>query len=59
MISYLKRMGLAFGCFDFGLTESAETVFFECNPNGQWSWLQERTEAPIAEAFADLLKGGV
>ncbi|TDD94355.1 ATP-grasp ribosomal peptide maturase [Actinomadura rubrisoli] len=58
MISYLRNFGLAFGCFDFGLTERGEPVFFECNPNGQWGWLEEQTGAPITAAFADLLKGG-
>lgn len=58
VIAYLKRLGLAFGCFDFGLTGSGEAVFFECNPNGQWGWLEESTGAPIAAAFADLLRGG-
>ncbi|GAA4060242.1 ATP-grasp ribosomal peptide maturase [Actinomadura miaoliensis] len=58
MVRYLEHFGLAFGCFDFGLTAEGEQVFFECNPNGQWSWLEERTGAPIAAAFADLLKGG-
>ncbi|MFC5183451.1 hypothetical protein [Actinomadura harenae] len=48
MVRYLKVFGLEFGCFDFGLTERDEPVFFECNPNGQWSWLEERTGAPIA-----------
>jgi hypothetical protein len=56
LISYLKHFGLAFGCFDFGLTEQGEPVFFECNPNGQWSWLEEETGAPISAALADLLK---
>ncbi|GAA4238571.1 hypothetical protein GCM10022254_55080 [Actinomadura meridiana] len=58
MARYLKYFGLAFGCFDFGLTARREPVFFECNPNGQWSWLEDETEAPIARAFADLLEGG-
>lgn len=58
LISYLKHFDLAFGCFDFGLTERGELVFFECNPNGQWSWLEEETGAPISAALADLLMRG-
>lgn len=58
MVTYLNRLGLAFGCFDFGLTEENEAIFFECNPNGQWGWLEDATGAPITAAFADLLQGG-
>jgi hypothetical protein len=58
MIAYLRHFGLAFGCFDFGLTERGEAVFFECNPNGQWGWLEDQTGAPITAAFAELLEGG-
>jgi hypothetical protein len=30
----------------------------ECNPAGQWLWLQEETGAEIAEGIADLLVSG-
>jgi len=59
MVAYLHRMGLAFGVFDFGLTEDGGWFFFECNPNGQWAWLEKHTELPIADAFADLLQEGL
>lgn len=38
--------------------ELIEPVLFECNPNGQWGWLEDQTGAPITAAFADLLQGG-
>lgn len=53
--AYLRRFGLVFGCFDFALTAAGEAVFLECNPNGQWAWLQQPTGLPMAQAFADLL----
>ena len=31
----------------------------ECNPAGQWLWLQEETGVPIAAALADLLTEGM
>ncbi|WP_026313804.1 ATP-grasp ribosomal peptide maturase [Actinomadura flavalba] len=58
-VRYLRHFGLAFGCFDFGVTEDGAAVFFECNPNGQWAWLEEATGAPITAAFAGLLEGGL
>jgi hypothetical protein len=31
----------------------------ECNPNGQWLWLEHEAGLPIAAALADLLSSGV
>lgn len=52
---YLKRMHLNFGCFDFIVTPDGEYVFLECNPNGQWLWIEEETGMKISEAIADAL----
>jgi glutathione synthase/RimK-type ligase-like ATP-grasp enzyme len=54
---YMKAMSLNFGCFDIGIVEDGSPVFFECNPNGQWLWIEEMTGAPIGRAIADLLMG--
>ncbi|GAT68498.1 30S ribosomal protein S6 modification protein RimK [Planomonospora sphaerica] len=53
--SFLAALGLSFGAFDFALGRDGTPVFLECNPNGQWGWLEEATGVPIAEAVADLL----
>ncbi|MGA6160678.1 ATP-grasp ribosomal peptide maturase [Stenotrophomonas sp. NPDC087984] len=54
---YLSAFGLVFGCFDFALTgdgdSTADWVFIECNPNGQWGWLPDADA--ITTAFADTL----
>ncbi|WP_086711498.1 ATP-grasp ribosomal peptide maturase [Streptomyces antimycoticus] len=54
---YLSAFGLVFGCFDFALTgdgdSTADWVFIECNPNGQWGWLPDADA--ITTAFADIL----
>lgn len=52
--AFLDDLGLRFGAFDFALTESGP-VFLECNPNGQWGWIEDETGLPIARAIADLL----
>ncbi len=49
---YMQAFGLNFGCFDFIITKSGETVFLECNCNGQWYWVEQRTGQPIGEAIA-------
>ncbi|OKH31985.1 hypothetical protein NIES2101_41085 [Calothrix sp. HK-06] len=54
-IAYMKAFGINFGCFDIAYSKSGEYVFFECNPNGQWLWIEELTGAPISKAVADML----
>lgn len=55
LLAYLEKCNLNFGCFDFAFSKNGEFVFFECNPNGQWLWIEELTNAPISEAVANLL----
>jgi hypothetical protein len=54
-VRYLSRMGLGYGAFDFIETEQGETVFLECNPNGQFGWLEERLGHPITNSIANHL----
>lgn len=56
--AYLDRFGLAFGAFDFAVTTEGQYYFLECNPNGQWGWLEDETGIPMAEAFAKYLAEG-
>jgi ATP-grasp ribosomal peptide maturase len=58
MFTYLKSFGLVFGAFDFALTRDGQWVFLECNPSGQWAWLEDGTGLPMISAFADLLERG-
>ena len=57
-IKFLDRMKLNFGAFDFIVTPSGEYVFLECNPNGQWLWIEMETGLKISEAIADALTTG-
>lgn len=52
---YLSRLNLNFGCFDFILTPEDEYVFLECNPNGQWGWIEDVCKIPMSEAMVDCL----
>ncbi|MDP9609181.1 ATP-grasp ribosomal peptide maturase [Streptomyces demainii] len=56
--SYLMHFGLVFGAFDFTLSASGEWTFIECNPSGQWAWLEPPTGLPMIAALADLLERG-
>lgn len=49
---YLKRMGLRSGCFDFAERADGSLVFFECNPAGEWLWIQRATGVDISGAVA-------
>jgi hypothetical protein len=49
-------MGLEYGAFDF-LVKKGEPVFLEVNPDGDWSWIEDRTEQPtITRAVARMLR---
>ncbi|MGI9001791.1 MAG: ATP-grasp ribosomal peptide maturase [Pseudonocardia sp.] len=53
----LRRLGLRFGAMDFVVAPDGEWWFLECNPNGQWAWIETETVMPIAAALADALEG--
>lgn len=53
---YLSRLQLHFGCFDFIVTPNNEYVFLECNPNGQWGWIEDECHTSVmSEAMVDCL----
>ncbi|MEV5412599.1 ATP-grasp ribosomal peptide maturase [Thermopolyspora sp. NPDC052614] len=54
--AYLSHFGLLFGAFDFGLRADLTLDWYECNPAGQWHWLEEETGLPMTSALADLLE---
>lgn len=49
---FLKQMNLNFGCFDFIVTPNNEYVFLECNPNGQWLWIELMTGFDVSKIIA-------
>ena len=50
--AYLSEMGLTAGFFDFAEPEAGPPVFFECNTNAEWYWIEWLTKHPIARAVA-------
>lgn len=50
--NFLKKMNLNFGCFDFIVTPNDDYVFLECNPNGQWLWIELQTSFDISKIIA-------
>ncbi|MFH8474713.1 ATP-grasp ribosomal peptide maturase [Streptomyces sp. NPDC018000] len=58
LVRFLTGFGLNFGAFDFAVTGDGAWWFLECNPNGQWAWLEDVAGLPITTAIADLLENG-
>jgi hypothetical protein len=52
---FIQSLELKWGIFDFGVTAADEWIFFECNPNGQWLWIEFKTGIPLSELIADEL----
>ncbi|WP_306500187.1 hypothetical protein [Streptomyces lincolnensis] len=58
LLAFLADFGLHFGAFDFAVAADGTWWFLECNPNGQWAWLEAAVGLPITGAIADLLENG-
>ena len=52
ILKYCKSLGLNFGAMDLIETNSDEWYFLECNPNGQWLWIELITKMRISESIA-------
>ncbi|MDQ3576767.1 MAG: ATP-grasp ribosomal peptide maturase [Actinomycetota bacterium] len=57
MRSYLDTMGLNYGCFDLVATPDG-ILTYECNPAGQYLWLEHNVPLPVSAAVAALLAKG-
>ncbi|MGH3912354.1 MAG: MvdC/MvdD family ATP grasp protein [Pseudonocardiaceae bacterium] len=56
--AFMTSFGLIFGAFDFAITPDDEWVMFECNPFGQYGWLENELGFPITQSLAELLARG-
>jgi hypothetical protein len=53
--TYLQLQGLTYGAFDFSVDRDGVWWFLECNPNGQWGFVELKTGMPISRAIASAL----
>ncbi|MBR1490665.1 MAG: hypothetical protein IJ611_08135 [Bacteroidales bacterium] len=51
----VHALGLNFGCIDLIVRPDGQYVFLECNPNGQWLWIELETGMKISEGIARFL----
>lgn len=54
-IKYLGMFGLRYGAFDFIEDDDGRITFLECNPNGQYMWLEHQLNLPISSAISSEL----
>ncbi len=52
---YMRLANLDFGAMDLAITPGGGCVFFECNPEGQWLWMEEHLNLSITKAAARML----
>lgn len=52
-VRLVQQLDLRFGAIDLVLDAEGRHWFLECNPNGQWAWIENRTGAPISSAIVD------
>lgn len=57
-IAITKRLGLVYSAIDFALNKNGECIFLECNPNGQWAWIENRLNFHISNSIEELLVHG-
>ena len=57
-IAITKRLGLVYSAIDFALDKNDECIFLECNPNGQWAWIENRLKLHISNRIEELLVDG-
>ncbi len=54
-VEFLGEYGLRYGAFDFIEGKDGKITFLECNPNGQFAWLEETLGLPVSDAITDEL----
>ena len=54
-VELTRRLGLSFSAIDLALSDD-RFFFLEVNPTGEWAWLQEEAQFPIACKLAELLR---
>jgi hypothetical protein len=52
----VRNFHLHYGAIDLILTPAGEYVFLENNPFGQWAWIQELCDLPLAQAHCTLFR---
>lgn len=57
LLAFHRRAGLVYGAYDFIVRPDGREVFLECNPGGQWLWLEQATGLSVTRPLAEFLNG--
>lgn len=57
-VAITKKLGLFYSAIDLVLDKDGNYIFLECNPNGQWAWIENRINVPISNTIEELLING-
>jgi hypothetical protein len=56
ILEYVSLADLKYGAFDFIKSKTRGYVFLECNPSGQWLWIEEKVDSfCITDSLVKLL----
>jgi glutathione synthase/RimK-type ligase-like ATP-grasp enzyme len=55
ILRFHKSAGLTLAVYDLIVTPKGKSIFLECNPGGQWLWLEDRLNIPITASLAAYL----
>lgn len=56
LLAFHQACGLGYGAYDFIVDTQGQEIFLECNPAGQWLWLEELLpNYEVSKAIAKLL----
>ncbi len=59
LLAFHRQSGLIYAAYDFVVDNDENEIFLECNPSGQWLWLERAVDADISLAMAEeLMKKG-
>jgi len=54
-VALIEAMNIRYGAIDLIQDLDGRYWFLECNPNGQWAWIENVTGAPISKLIVDEL----
>ncbi len=55
LLKFHKESNLIYAAYDFIVDKQGREIFLECNPSGQWLWLEDKPGLAISEAVAEQL----
>lgn len=55
LLCFHKKLNLIYAAYDFIVNNKGEEIFIECNPSGQWLWLETMLNLDISQIMANEL----